>query len=81
MGRFLPEHTTAASILDRLLHHATIVVTSGESYRMRHADHKKESPNRVSKPWPSPKGTVPVARLPSAHVRRRTSESLGLDQP
>lgn len=40
-GRFLPEHTTAASILDRLLHHATIVVTSGESYRMRHADHKK----------------------------------------
>jgi DNA replication protein DnaC len=40
-GRFLPEHTTAASILDRLLHHATIVITSGESYRMRHADHKK----------------------------------------
>jgi DNA replication protein DnaC len=40
-GRFLPEHTTAASILDRLLHHATIVVTSGESYRMRHAEHKK----------------------------------------
>jgi hypothetical protein len=27
--------------------------------------------------WPSPKGTVPVARLPSAHVRRRASESLG----
>ena len=25
-GRFLPEHTTAASILDRLLHHASIVV-------------------------------------------------------
>jgi len=41
-GRFLPEHTTAASILDRLLHHATIVITTGESYRMRHADHKKE---------------------------------------
>ena len=40
-GRILPEHTTAASILDRLLHHATIVVTSRESYRMRHADHKK----------------------------------------
>src|SRR6201997_4518176 len=40
-GRFLPEHTTAVSILDRLLHHATIVVTSGDSFRMRHADHKK----------------------------------------
>lgn len=40
-GRFLPEHTTAVSILDRLLHHATIVVTSGESFRMRHAQHKR----------------------------------------
>ena len=44
-GRFLPEHTTAASILDRLLHHATVVVTSGESYRMRDArQHRKEAP-------------------------------------
>ncbi|TSD99817.1 ATP-binding protein [Skermania sp. ID1734] len=34
-GRFLPEHTTAASILDRLLHHAAIVITSGESFRIR----------------------------------------------
>ena len=36
-GRFLPEHTTAASLLDRLLHHAVVVVTDGESYRMREA--------------------------------------------
>lgn len=36
-GRFLPEHTTAVSLLDRLLHHATTVVTSGDSYRMREA--------------------------------------------
>jgi len=28
-GRFLPEHTTAVSLLDRLLHHANVVVTSG----------------------------------------------------
>jgi hypothetical protein len=28
-GRFLPEHTTAASILDRLLHHASVVNTNG----------------------------------------------------
>jgi DNA replication protein DnaC len=34
-GRFLPEHTTAASLLDRLLHHAVVIVTDGESYRMR----------------------------------------------
>ena len=36
-GRFLPEHTTAASMLDRLLHHAHVVVTEGDSYRMREA--------------------------------------------
>jgi DNA replication protein DnaC len=36
-GRFLPEHTTAVSMLDRLLHHATTVVTTGQSYRMREA--------------------------------------------
>jgi DNA replication protein DnaC len=36
-GRFLPEHTTAVSLLDRLLHHATVVVTEGESFRMKEA--------------------------------------------
>lgn len=36
-GRFLPEHTTAVSLLDRLLHHCHVVVTDGESYRMREA--------------------------------------------
>jgi hypothetical protein len=36
-GRFLPEHTTAVSLLDRLLHHAQVVVTDGDSYRMREA--------------------------------------------
>lgn len=40
-GRFLPEHTTAASILDRLLHPATVVITDGESYRMRHVQHQQ----------------------------------------
>ena len=42
-GRFLPEHTTAASILDRLLHHATVVITDGQSYRMKDAQHRKET--------------------------------------
>jgi DNA replication protein DnaC len=36
-GRFLPEHTTATSLLDRLLHHAAVIVTEGDSYRMREA--------------------------------------------
>lgn len=41
-GRFLPEQTTAVSILDRLLHHATVVITTGDSYRMKDAKHRKE---------------------------------------
>jgi len=36
-GRFLPEHSTAVSLLDRLLHHNNVVATDGESYRMRDA--------------------------------------------
>ena len=36
-GRFLPEHTTAVSLLDRLLHHSIVMVTEGESFRMRQA--------------------------------------------
>lgn len=40
-GRFLPEHITAASILDQLLHHASVVITDDESFRMRHARHKR----------------------------------------
>ncbi len=36
-GRFLPEPTTATSMLDRLLHHAIVVVTEGDSFRMKEA--------------------------------------------
>jgi DNA replication protein DnaC len=36
-GRFLPEHTTAVSMLDRLLHHTSVAITDGESHRMRQA--------------------------------------------
>ena len=47
-GRFLPEHTTAVSLLDRLLHHASVVVTNGDSYRMREA--RARGGTRANKP-------------------------------
>jgi DNA replication protein DnaC len=47
-GRFLPEHTTAVSLLDRLLHHSQVVVTNGDSYRMREA--RKRGGNQPRKP-------------------------------
>ena len=47
-GRFLPEHSTAVALLDRLLHHAITVVTSGDSFRM------KEARTRGGGPPPTP---------------------------
>jgi DNA replication protein DnaC len=44
-GRFLPEHTTAVAPLDRLLHHAVSVVTSGDSYRMKEARKRAGGPS------------------------------------
>ena len=41
-GRFLPEHTTAVSLLDRLLHHSIVVVTDGESFRMREREQRQK---------------------------------------
>lgn len=47
-GRFLPEHTTAVSMLDRLLHHCHTVITDGESYRMREARSRGRSRPRTT---------------------------------
>jgi DNA replication protein DnaC len=47
-GRFLPEHTTAVSLLDRLLHHCHVVVTSGDSYRMKQARARGGTPIKPS---------------------------------
>jgi DNA replication protein DnaC len=46
-GRFLPEHTTAVSLLDRLLHHSIVVVTQGESFRMRQAKAWRGAPTHA----------------------------------
>ena len=34
---FLPDVTAASAILDRVLHHCEVVVTSGESFRLKEA--------------------------------------------
>jgi DNA replication protein DnaC len=44
-GRFLPEPTTAVSLLDRLTHHSVLVVTSGESFRMKESKARRERSN------------------------------------
>jgi len=47
-GRFLPEHTTAVSLLDRLLHHCHVVVTDGDSYRMKQARARGGATRKIS---------------------------------
>jgi DNA replication protein DnaC len=47
-GRFLPEHTTAVSMLDRLLHHCHVVITDGDSYRMKQARARTGGPRKRS---------------------------------
>jgi DNA replication protein DnaC len=56
-GRFLPEHTTAVSLLDRLLHHSIVVVTEGESFRMR-----ESKARRATKPYARAKEVNPSSR-------------------
>jgi len=47
-GRFLPNETTAVSLLDRLLHHAIVVVTDGQSFRMREARKRGGGPLKTA---------------------------------
>ena len=42
-GRFLPDQPTAVSLLDRLCHHAHIITTTGDSYRLTHRTTGKET--------------------------------------
>ena len=43
-GRFLPDQPTAVSLLDRLCHHAHIITTTGDSYRLTHRTTRTRRP-------------------------------------
>lgn len=60
-GRFLPQPSTAASLLDRLLHHAVIVVTDGESFRMKEARSRAAVPRPRTPAEGGRHGHAPVA--------------------
>jgi DNA replication protein DnaC len=60
-GTFLPIPSTAAALLDRLLHHATVAVTFGESWRLKEA--------RARAVLRTTNGAIP----PSTSTRKETS--------
>jgi DNA replication protein DnaC len=63
-GTFLPVPSTAAALLDRLLHHSVVVVTSGESWRLKEARTRAHArPATTANPGtitPSPKEDQPT---------------------
>jgi DNA replication protein DnaC len=70
-GRFIPEHTTAVSLLDRLLHHAVVIQIEGSSYRLRqHADlvpeHVRSKAHITPPPAPKRRGRPP-GKKPDDH--------------
>jgi len=60
-GRFFPETVTTTSLLDRVLHHASVVITSGESFRMKEAR---------SRPAPRAKALEPTSSAKASKTTR-----------
>ena len=61
MGEILGDSMVAAALIDRLVHHATMITLKGKSYRLR---------ERGS-------GVVPAAQVPAGPRRRRASAAAG----
>jgi DNA replication protein DnaC len=60
-GTFLPVPSTAAAVLDRLLHHSVVIVTSGESWRLKEARARAHShTSAMPHPGPAPTSTKEV---------------------
>lgn len=58
-GRHRPRDRRRPVGHHRLLHHATVVITEGDTYRMKNARHRKENP---SQPWNYRTGRIPSSR-------------------
>ncbi len=56
-GRFFSETVTTTSLLDRVLHHATVIVTRGESFRMKEARSRSAPRARATEPASAPRST------------------------
>jgi hypothetical protein len=70
-GRFLPEHTTAVSLLDRPLHHSIVVVTEASRSAWAKAEHGQEaaSPKPETERWGTFTWPPPATRVAACRGR------------
>jgi DNA replication protein DnaC len=57
-GKLIGDVPSATAILDRFLHHATIIAITGKSYRLRNQNSKPAEPEDSSKPANLPTGST-----------------------
>jgi len=67
-GEIFDDHTVAAAILDRLLHHATVLQIDGDSYRMR-GHRARLATLRASLNHPAEGGENSRSQLGNSHDR------------
>jgi DNA replication protein DnaC len=67
-GEIFDDHTVAAAILDRLLHHATVLQIDGDSYRMR-GHRARLATLRASLNHPAEGGEFSRSQLENSHDR------------
>jgi DNA replication protein DnaC len=64
-GKLLGDVPSATAILDRFLHHATIITITGRSYRLRNQSSSAETSDEESKPASAPTGSQGKKRAKS----------------
>jgi DNA replication protein DnaC len=64
-GKLIGDVPSATAILDRFLHHATIIAISGKSYRLRNQNSKPAEADDGSKPANLPTGSTPKKKTKS----------------
>jgi DNA replication protein DnaC len=64
-GKLIGDVPSATAILDRFLHHATIIAITGKSYRLRNTNSKPAEADDSSKPANLPTGSTPKKKAKS----------------
>ena len=69
-GKLIGDVPSATAILDRFLHHATIISITGRSYRLRNQSSSAEATEAEPKPANAPTGSAGKKKTKSEHERQ-----------